>query len=197
MGNIMTDGKGRLFATEKILKDNVNARKKVTQEMVIEELKTAFEAKEIHFVAEHPRDGGIGHIDLVAKYMGKIDGKETMLVSQSIRPDVNKLLDQTAEKFRSLGYDVVRIEEFDENIGKGAAGFVNSLILNKKVFMPIYSGGFSPPPPRFLQELEEGARPPHSQTQSIVVPSRRLLELEGNGMHPENWRDFPEVNMTG
>lgn len=178
MGNIMTDGKGKLFATEKILEDNVNARKKITQEMVIEELKKAFEAEEIHFIAQHPRDGGIGHIDLVAKYMGKIDGKETMLVSQSIRPDVKRTLDKTAEKFRSLGYDVVRIEEFEENIGNGAAGFVNSLILNKKVFMPTYSGGYSPPPPRYLLEQEEGVRLPNSQTQSVFAPSQRLLELE-------------------
>lgn len=155
LGNIMVDGKRRLFTTQKMITDNLDQG--LSRRQIIDELKKAFEAKEVHVLPEHPRDGGIGHVDLVAKYLGRIRGKETVVVSQSKRPEVNAALDQAARKFESLRFEVIRVEEFPERIGSGAAGFVNSVILNGKLYMPTYSGGFSPPP-RELLELEQQAK---------------------------------------
>lgn len=180
MGNVMTDGNGKLFITNKILVDNLNERKRITREEIILELKKAFEVDEVHIVPQHPRDGGIGHIDLVAKYIGNVRGKRTVLVSDSIRSDVKKKLDEAADLFHSLGFHVVRIEEFEEKIGRGAVGFVNSLILNETVFMPIYSKGFKSPPQRLL-ELEDNARRTYEQFGFRVIPINSYQAIHGMG----------------
>ncbi len=162
MGNIMTDGKGRLFTTEKLIRDNINVDPKSSDDAkskIIQELKNAFSVEEVIVVPQHPRDGGIGHIDLVAKYVGYINGRETIIVSDSIKPTVKVVLDSVADIFAKLDYNVLRIQEFEDNIGKGAAGFVNSLIINDTVFIPIYSRDKNISKPiKYLLNLEKNAK---------------------------------------
>lgn len=180
MGNIMIDRKRRLFTTEKILEDNVSQRKKITKKMVIDELKKAFEAKEVHILPEHPRDGGIGHVDLTAKYLGNIAGKETVVVSSSTVSDTKKALDKTADIFKKLGFKVVRITEYEEKIGNGAVGFVNSLLFKNKVYMPVYSRGLEIKPQR-LVELEKEARKAYESLGFKVIEIDSSSPIRGMG----------------
>jgi agmatine/peptidylarginine deiminase len=157
MGNIMVDGKGNLFATERIILDNVDRKKGITITKIKNELKSAFGVKKVHILPIHPRDGIVNHIDLTSKYLGNINGKETMIVSDSKRPDVKKSLDKTASILKRLKYKVIRVEEFEGDLGQGTAGFINSLLFNDIVYMPNYSRGFDGDPRRLI-ELEKNAR---------------------------------------
>lgn len=156
MGNIMVDAKNRLFTTERILDDNVDKAKGITRTKVINELKTAFNVKQVIILPEHPLDGNIGHIDFLAKYIGQIDGKETVLVSDSENPSAKKVLDKVADTFLALNFKVIRIKEYDQKLGKSVAGFINSLIFNRKAYMPVYSVGMEDPPEKLI-DLENKA----------------------------------------
>lgn len=181
MGNIMVDGSKRLYTTQRLLDDNVSPQQGITRAMVIEELQKAFNVEQVVVFPEHPLDGSIGHVDFLAKYIGSINGKETVLVSDSENPSVKKILDKVARKFISLGLKVIRIEELDQMIGKSVPGFINSLIFNNKVYMPIYSAGMEKPSEKLL-ELEKRAIETYQSLGFEVITINALAPLsKGRG----------------
>ena len=181
MGNILVDGNKRLFTTTKILWDNLeDLDNKSGIRRIVSELKKAFEVKEVHFLPQHPADGGVGHIDLIAKYVGKIKGEETVIVSDSITQKTKNALDKTANIFKDLGFNVIRIEEYENGIGGSAAGFVNSLLLNNEIYMPIYSKGVDVNSKRLI-ELEQNARKTYEDLGFKVIEIDSSSPIKGGG----------------
>ncbi len=191
MGNIESDGQGRLFVTEKFFEDNISSydpsrrdkKVKAKEKEIIKTLKEDFSAEEVIVLPSHPADGNINHIDLVLKYMGNINGEETMLVSDSTDPFVKHTLDKTAEKISKLGYKVIRVMESEEDLGRGALGFINSLVLNDLVIMPTYSAAFKDNPETYkrLIELEANAKTVYESLGYRVIGVDSSIPIKGGG----------------
>ena len=191
MGNIETDGKGRLFTTTKIFEDNIkgyqesgDASELESERLrVVDELKKAFSVNEVVVLPTHPADDNVKHVDLLIKYVGPVDGEDTFLVTDSISPEVKLVLDQVSDRVKRLGYRVIRVLEHEKQPNIGAMGFVNSLIFNGTVFMPVYSAGFENDPD--VQErllfLENNARGIYESLGFTVVNVDSFQPIQNGG----------------
>jgi agmatine/peptidylarginine deiminase len=135
-GNIMTDGLGTGWSTQQMLEENAPYlseaafRQQAAQIMGLTDYRMVI-APEVY---------GIQHIDCYAKLLDE----RTVLVKQvpAWHPEVDcceQLASEFAGSTNSLGqpYQVVRIfcDVYD---GSAAAAYTNSLILNRKVFVPLF-----------------------------------------------------------
>ena len=124
-GNFMSDGRGRLFTTSKSLQDNPS------QSHVIDRLRE-LGGREVLFFERMPEPEGTGHIDMFAKLMDE----DTVLVGRCETPKKFKdVLDRNAERFRQLGYEVIRL---DMASGAKLMTYTNSLLVGKTVLVPTY-----------------------------------------------------------
>lgn len=138
-GNFMTDGYGMGFSTRLLLNEN---------NMWLDEFK---DIVDIHLnlydyhIMDNPNIYGIQHIDCNAKLLNP----ETVLVKQVApgNPDY-ECLEEMAEQFKNTNtfygrpFNVIRIYCPDiDNVSwetNSTAAYVNSLILNNRVYVPLY-----------------------------------------------------------
>jgi len=135
-GNIMTDGLGRAFSTEQMLAENAPYMSA-----------SAFFAEAEDFlgitdyqILSNPEVHGIQHIDCYAKLLDE----ETVLVKElpTWHPEYH-CVETLVDEFEALEtcwgrpYRIVRIwcEPYS---GNDAAGYTNSLIINRKVLVPMF-----------------------------------------------------------
>jgi agmatine deiminase len=125
-GNYMADGKGRVFTTSRALEVNPS------QQHVEDRLRD-LGAREVLFFERMPEPEGTGHIDMFAKLMDE----NTVLVGRCTdQPKFAAVLDRNAERFRELGYKVIRLTMAS---GKKLMTYTNSLLVGKTVLVPIYA----------------------------------------------------------
>jgi len=135
-GNIMVDGHGAAFSSRQMLQENL-------PELTEEEFRALAEAylgiADYHFF-DNPEVHGIQHIDCFAKLLDE----ETILVKQ-VAPDhpeyacVERLADDLATRTSCYGrpYRIVRVY-CGPYSGTATAAYTNSLILNRKVLVPLF-----------------------------------------------------------
>ncbi|MBD3235071.1 MAG: hypothetical protein GF330_00005, partial [Candidatus Eisenbacteria bacterium] len=136
-GNVMTDGSGGAFSTRRMLDENQG----LWNEEEFRQLAADYLGIEHYWFLDDPEVYGIQHIDCYAKLLDP----ETVLIKEvpTWHPEyecVERLVDQVAATTTCYGrpYRIVRIYcgTYD---GSAAAGYTNSLILNGKVFVPLFN----------------------------------------------------------
>lgn len=135
-GNIMTDGHGLAVSTRQMLDENAL----VCDEECFFSNTTDQMGLFNYMIVENPETYGIQHIDCYAKFLDE----ETVLVKSVAEghPEYH-CIEGLAEFFEGeqncygVPYNVVRINCGSYN-GNEVAAYTNSLILNKKVFVPMF-----------------------------------------------------------
>ena len=135
-GNIMTDGHGRAFSTDQMFAENSAYMSESAFRATAE---TFLGITDYQFLS-NPEVHGIQHIDCYAKLLDE----ETVIVKEvpTWHPEYD-CIETLVDEFAVLGtcyggpYDIVRIwcEPYS---GNAAAGYTNSLIINKKVLVPTF-----------------------------------------------------------
>lgn len=135
-GNIMTDGHGTAVSTAQMLDENYPG---CDEECFRGAAKDSLGITR-YLIVENPEIYGIQHIDCYAKFLDE----ETVLVKElpTWHPEyacVEDLADRFKEDTSCFGrpYTVVRIFCGSYN-GEKVAAYTNSLILNKKVLVPLF-----------------------------------------------------------
>jgi agmatine/peptidylarginine deiminase len=125
-GNFMSDGKGRLFTTSRALQMNPS-------QAHVEDRLRDLGAREVVFVERMPEPEGTGHIDMFAKLVDE----DTVLVGRCTdQPHFAAVLDRNAERFRELGYEVIRLTMAS---GPKLMTYTNSLFVGGTVLVPVYA----------------------------------------------------------
>jgi agmatine deiminase len=135
-GNIMTDGHGIAFSTRRMINENGY----LWTEEEFRQLAETFLGISDYRIVDDPEINGIQHIDCHAKLLDE----ETVLVKRVVltHPEydcVERLAEQIAAQPNCYGrpYNVVRIECPNYEPNRSAA-YTNSLILNRKVLVPLF-----------------------------------------------------------
>jgi agmatine/peptidylarginine deiminase len=135
-GNIMVDGHHNAFSTQQMLDENLP----VANEELFREFANDSLGITDYFIADNPEIFGIQHIDCYAKLINE----ETILVKQvdDWHPEYEcceMLAGQLGSQTNCWGesYDIIRIYCGPYN-GTEVAAYTNSLILNKKVLVPLF-----------------------------------------------------------
>ncbi|MEZ0229492.1 MAG: agmatine deiminase family protein, partial [Planctomycetota bacterium] len=138
-GNIMSDGKGKVYLTGRVLEGTGRAAND-SQEAVESTLRQVG-ASEVHFVERMAEPEGTGHIDMFAKLMDE----NTVLVGRHHDARWAAGLERNAARFASLGLRVVRVDfaRPERTKGVGAEGlglmtYTNSLFVGKTVLVTAY-----------------------------------------------------------
>jgi agmatine deiminase len=135
-GNFMTDGYGLAFSTAQMLNENSSL---MSTDQFLTYTEQLLGIQYYNFTI-NPEIHGIQHIDCWAKLLNE----ETVLVKQLPlgHPEYQRaetLAAQFAQSMNCFGrpYSVIRIF-CDTYSGSNAAAYTNSLILNKRVFVPLF-----------------------------------------------------------
>jgi len=130
-GNFMADEQGRVFMSEKVIKDNKNWAKPALEKEILARLR----GSKMIWMPVIPGES-TGHLDIYAKYLGN----GIVLVSDSLNAKAKKAMDEAAARFSSAGFRVVRLPNADVP-GEEAVriySYTNSLRVNNTIFMPTY-----------------------------------------------------------
>ncbi|PKP48636.1 MAG: hypothetical protein CVT94_07635 [Bacteroidetes bacterium HGW-Bacteroidetes-11] len=135
-GNIMTDGQGRAFSTRQMLDESAP----FCNEVCFRTQSAQLLGIQQYFITENPEVHGIQHIDCYAKFLDE----ERILVKDlpANHPEyacVRQMTDFMASQISCYGrpYEIHRI--FCPVItGHEVAAYTNSLIINKKVLVPLF-----------------------------------------------------------
>lgn len=137
-GNVMLDGHGGGFSTQLLI--NENETRGVTEEEFYQYLEEYMGISDYHIVNNFEQQAGIQHIDCLLKLLDE----ETLLVKRvpESHPDYNNI-EAIVDEIETLTtphgrpYRIIRIDcpPYKES---QAAGYTNALILNKKVFVPLF-----------------------------------------------------------
>ena len=145
-GNIMFDGKGTAMITCLTIKEN--EANGISQEELKSRLKELLGVDTFHVIPNF-EDYGIQHIDCLLKFVSE----DTVLIA---RPPESSHLFERYEKIvaivsklktnSGLPYKILRIDAGETNVKgedtekgeEGIAAYTNSLILNKRVFVPLF-----------------------------------------------------------
>ena len=130
-GNFMADEQGRIFMSEKVIKDNKNWSKPALEKEILARLR----GTKMIWMPVIPGES-TGHLDIYAKYFGN----NTVLVSDSLNGKAKKAMDEAAARFAAVGFRVVRLPNADIP-GEEAVriySYTNSLRVNNTIFMPTY-----------------------------------------------------------
>lgn len=131
-GNLMFDGKGRVFTTERVLQANPDLAKAAIEE----ELKAALEVDEVVWLpALYENVRGTGHIDIYAKLVNP----DTVVLADTKKNNEawKAALDRAAQEFQSRGFNVVRINNGDGPFNPFQT-YTNSLLVNGVAYVPSY-----------------------------------------------------------
>lgn len=136
-GNVMTDGHGIAFSTRQMLDEN----DPICDEACFMGMAQDLLGIHQYWIAENPEVYGIQHIDCYAKLIGE----EKVLVKQvpAWHPE-HACVEALAEFFgnqltcHGRPYEVFRITSPSYS-GNSVAAYTNSLILNKKVLVPLFN----------------------------------------------------------
>lgn len=136
-GNVMTDGHGYAVSTRQMLDENAPVCDETCFMQAAEELLGIHQ----YFIAENPEIYGIQHIDCYAKFLD-----EERILVKSLPPGhpeyqcVEELATFLGNQTGCYGrkYEIIRIYCAPYN-GTEVAAYTNSLILNKKVFVPLFN----------------------------------------------------------
>jgi agmatine/peptidylarginine deiminase len=131
-GNVMTDGYGSAFSTEQMLAENSPLATPQEFFDIVEEYTGVFNYQIVDNFESH----GIQHIDCVAKLLDE----ETVLIKRvpHWHQDFERI-ETIAEQFETMEncfgrpYEIFRVHD-----STGVAAYTNSLILNDKVFVPLF-----------------------------------------------------------
>lgn len=131
-GNVMTDGYGTAFSTEQMLAENSPLATPQEFFDIVEEYTGVFNYQ----IVDNFESYGIQHIDCVAKLLDE----ETVLIKRvpQWHQDFDRI-ETIAEQFESMEncfgrpYEIFRVHD-----SSGVAAYTNSLILNDKVFVPLF-----------------------------------------------------------
>ncbi|MBD3335232.1 MAG: hypothetical protein GF355_06920 [Candidatus Eisenbacteria bacterium] len=137
-GNYMTDGHGISFSTDLVWDENYGL-----SHAEIDAVMEEYLGIHTYHVVPDISPYGIHHIDCWAKLLDE----ETILVKQ-VSPSHSDYeeCEQSAAYFETLtncygrNYNVVRV--YCPNIGGGVAAYTNSLILDNKVFVPLFGTSY-------------------------------------------------------
>ena len=130
-GNFMADEQGRIFMSEKVIKDNKDWARPALEKEILARLR----GSKMIWMPVIPGES-TGHLDIYAKYFGN----NTVLVSDSLNAKAKKAMDEAAAKFAAAGFRVVRAPNADIP-GEEAVriySYTNSLRVNNTIFMPTY-----------------------------------------------------------
>ena len=136
-GNIMVDGHGTAFSTRQMIDENSSLMTESEFFILLED----YAGLSDYHILSNTEDYGIQHIDCSAKLLDE----ETVLIQElpSWHPE-KWLMDRLVAEFESLTtcygnpYEIVRIYCGSYN-GNSTAAYTNSLILNKKVLVPMFN----------------------------------------------------------
>lgn len=135
-GNIMTDGEGTAISTRQMLNENAS----FCDESCFRNTCRDSLGLKHYFILENPENYGIQHIDCHAKFLDE----ETILVKQLPQShpeyECSEYLAETLASLNSCYNRPYKIKRIfcDYYSGNKAAAYTNSLILNKKVFVPLF-----------------------------------------------------------
>ncbi len=139
-GNIMSDGHGKLFTTNRTLEGSAEDANDEQDE--VEASLRRVGASAVHFFERMPSPEGTGHIDMFAKLMDE----RTVLVGRHHSPDAAAVLERNAARFAALGYRVERVDfaRPERVTDVGARGlqlmtYTNSLFVGRTVLVTQYS----------------------------------------------------------
>ena len=135
-GNIMTDGHGTAFSSVQMVNENLP----IMSEEDFFEYASDYLGITAYHIVSNAENHGIQHIDCSSKLLDE----ETILHKElpNWHPEYNRI-ETIADELRTLTncygrpYNIVRIF-CDVYEGNSAAAYTNSLILNKKVFLPLF-----------------------------------------------------------
>jgi len=135
-GNIMADGHGIAFSTRRMVNENAPL---MSEAAFRQEAEAYLGISDYHFL-DDPETNGIQHIDCYAKILDE----ETIMVKEvySGHPEydcIERLVDQLSVLTNCYGrpYNIVRVY-CGTYQGNRVAAYTNSLILNKKVLVPLF-----------------------------------------------------------
>jgi agmatine deiminase len=138
-GNVMVDGRNTAIATRQMLDENFPGFTEAQFRQIAEDSLgiTNF------IIVENPEINGIQHIDCYAKYLN-----ETTILVKQVDPwnpeyaCCEALATHLANELNCYGepYNILRIY-CGSYSGNNTAGYTNSLILNNKVLVPLFSIG--------------------------------------------------------
>jgi agmatine deiminase len=135
-GNVMTDGSGYAVSTRQMLDENAH----ICDEACFMAVTTDSLGLPHYFIAENPEVYGIQHIDCYAKLIGE----EKIMVKQvpAWHPEyacVEELATFLGDQTGCYGrkYEIVRVF-CPAYSGNSVAAYTNSLIINKKVLVPLF-----------------------------------------------------------
>ncbi|MFW7377394.1 MAG: agmatine deiminase family protein [Oligoflexus sp.] len=158
-GNMMVDGQGRLFMTERTYDWNAG---RWTRQEVDEILKRTLGVREVYALpyarrGSGPADG-TGHIDMFAKLLDAC----TVVVAETQSEPYRRVLEQAASFFASLPCEDGGTFEVYRVAGWSAGGvwytYTNSLIVNDTIIIPGYAAGNDQEAVRTYQEAAPWAK---------------------------------------
>ncbi|MCP4566577.1 MAG: hypothetical protein GY841_03225 [FCB group bacterium] len=146
-GNHMTDGWGRSFSTELVYHENPSLSPPQVDSIMLEYTGNDF------FVLDYIESGGIHHIDCWAKLLNP----STILVKDvSPSNSSHDLLDDRAAYLASLTSPWNRPYTIKRIYCPTGTAYTNSLILNNKVFVPIFGSDYDTTAIRVYEEAMPG-----------------------------------------
>ncbi len=135
-GNIMCDGHGIAFSTRRMVNENAA----LWTEAQSRQLAREYLGIQDYHILDDPEVHGIQHIDCYAKLLDE----ETVIVKQVVpgHPEyacIERLVDQISARVNCYGrpYRIVRVFSGSYS-GNSVAAYTNSLILNRKVLVPLF-----------------------------------------------------------
>jgi agmatine/peptidylarginine deiminase len=132
-GNVMTDGYGNTFSTQQMLSENASLATPAAFFSTVHD----YTGTTNYHIVNNFESYGIQHIDCVAKLVNE----ETVLIKQVPQWHADYYrIESIVEQFGRIGNCFgrpYRIYRLPDNTGNSA--YTNSLILNKKVFVPLFS----------------------------------------------------------
>lgn len=136
-GNVMYDGFGNAFSSQQMLDENLP----LLSNNDFFDLMQQYADIENYNIISNFENLGIQHIDCIAKLLDE----ETVLIKEVDiwHPEYN-LIEQVANEFEDFTncfdrpYNIIRIY-CDYYLGNDVAAYTNSLILNKKVLVPLFN----------------------------------------------------------
>lgn len=136
-GNIMVDGHGTAFSTQQMVDENSSLMTESEFFILLED----YAGLTDYHILSNTEDYGIQHIDCSAKLLDE----ETVMIQElpSWHPEKWRM-DRLVAEFESLTtcygnpYEIVRVYCGSYN-GNSTAAYTNSLILNKKILVPMFN----------------------------------------------------------
>ncbi|OGR42957.1 MAG: hypothetical protein A2X35_04315 [Elusimicrobia bacterium GWA2_61_42] len=130
-GNFMADEQGRVFMTDKVIRDNKDWTKAALEKEILSKLR----GTKMIWMPVIPGES-TGHLDIYVKYFGN----GAVLVSDSLNPKAKKAMDEGAARLTAAGLRVTRVPNADIP-GEEAVriySYTNSLRVNNTIFLPTY-----------------------------------------------------------